>query len=146
MYLEKVHGLKMKAKMIKEKIKNILRQTVEFILNPRLLLCLGGAWMVTNGWSYVMFAVGTWFEIGWMLAVSGAYLTFLWLPVSPEKLVTVALAIVFLRFFFPNDLKTLGKLRSMHARLKALFIEQKNKRKNKKRSKKASKTDNDPQE
>ena len=103
---------------MKEKIKKVIKTTVEFLLNPRLLLCFGAAWFITNGWSYVMFALGTFFEIPWMLTVSGAYLAFLWLPVSPEKLVTVAIAIALLRFFFPKDEKTLGKLRAMHQRLK----------------------------
>ncbi len=102
---------------MKEKIKAILKTLLECLLNPRLLLCLGVAWLITNGWSYVMFAVGTVFGISWMVTVSGAYLAFLWLPVSPEKLVTVAIAIVLLRFFFPNDEKTLGKLKLLHEKL-----------------------------
>ena len=99
---------------MKEKIVKI----IQFIVNPRLLLCLFLGWMITNGWSYVMFALGTFFEIPWMLTVSGAYLAFLWLPVSPEKLVTVTIAIVLLKFFFPKDEKTLGKLKTMHQKLK----------------------------
>lgn len=95
--------------MIKKTIKEIL----QFILNPRLLLCFGLGWIITNGWSYILFAIGSYFKIGWMIAVSGAYLAFLWLPVSPEKLVTVAIAIFLLRLLFPNDKKTLGKLRQL---------------------------------
>ncbi len=95
--------------MIKKTIKSI----IEFIANPRLLLCLGLGWIITNGWSYILFAIGTYFQIGWMMAVSGAYLAFLWLPISPEKIVTVAIAIVLLRLLFPNDKKTLGKLRAL---------------------------------
>ena len=114
---------------MKEKIKKLLRGTVEFVLNPPLLLCLGAAWFITNGWSYVMFAVGTVFEIPWMLTVSGAYLAFLWLPVSPEKLVTVAVAMALLRFFFPNDVKTLGKLKALHKKIKDGINAKKNKKK-----------------
>lgn len=115
---------KRKRKMIKEKLKKIL----EFILNPRLLLCFGIAWIITNGWSYILFAIGTYYNIGWMLAVSGAYLTFLWLPISPEKLVTVAISIALLRFLFPNDKKTL-----------AVLVDMKNKVKETVKSKKAEK-------
>jgi len=100
--------------MIKEKIKKI----IGFIVNPRLLLCLGIAWVVTNGWSYIVFTIGTIFEIEWMMAVAGSYLAFLWLPISPEKIVTVALAMFLLRFLFPNDTKTLGVLKEIHAKLK----------------------------
>lgn len=99
---------------MKENVKKIL----QFIANPRLLLCFGLAWMVTNGWSYILLALGTWLGIGWMIAVSAAYLTFLWLPISPEKIVTVAIAMALLRFLFPNDRKTLGVLRDLHAKLK----------------------------
>ena len=99
---------------MKEKIKKIL----QFLLNPRLLICILTAWMITNGWSYVMFAFGTYFEVGWMVAVSGAYLAFLWLPISPEKIATVAIAIALLRFLFPKDEKTLAVLRDMYYKAK----------------------------
>lgn len=99
---------------MKEKVKKVL----QFIANPRLLLCFGLAWILTNGWSYILLAIGTYFQIGWMIAVSGAYLTFLWLPISPEKIVTVALAMLLLRFLFPKDEKTLGVLKQMYAKIK----------------------------
>ncbi len=91
-------------------MKDKLMKILGFILNPRLLLCLGIGWMITNGWSYVMFAVGSLFNIEWMIAVGGAYLAFLWLPVSPEKIVTVAIAMGLMRYLYPNDEKTLGVL------------------------------------
>ncbi len=100
---------------MKEKLIKIL----QFITNPRLLLCLAVAWMITNGWSYILFAIGGYFEIPWMLAVSGAYLAFLWLPVSPEKLMTFAIAIALLRIWFLNDTKTLAVLRKLRNNVKA---------------------------
>ena len=99
---------------MKEKIKKI----IEFILNPRLLLCIGIAWIITNGWSYIMFAIGTYFKITWMIVVASGYLTFLWLPVSPEKIVTFAIAIALLRILFPHDQKTLAVLIDMKNKLK----------------------------
>lgn len=105
---------------MKQKIKNFLKKAVMFILNPRLLLCFGLGWMITNGWSYVLFVLGTWLKIGWMIALSGAYLTFLWLPISPEKIITVAIAMWLMKVLFPNDTKTLGVLREMYAKLKAV--------------------------
>lgn len=107
--------------MMKEKIKNFLRTAVQFILNPRLLLCFGIGWMITNGWSYILLGLGTWLENEWMIGVASAYLAFLWLPVSPEKLVTVAIAITLLRWMFPNDRKTLGILKRSYADLKQAF-------------------------
>ena len=35
-----------------------------------------------------MFGLGMFFDIGWMKAVSGAYMAALWLPFTPEKIIT----------------------------------------------------------
>ena len=109
---------KIKANLTGEKFRQNLKKTVQFIANPRLLLCWLIAWIITNGWSYILFGVGTYYEIEWMLAVSGAYLAFLWLPISPEKLVTCAIAIALLRWLFPGDQKTLAVLRGWYERAK----------------------------
>lgn len=95
-------------------MKENLKKALLFITNPRLLLCLGIAWMITNGWSYVLLGIGTYFQIGWMITVSTTYLTILWLPISPEKILTVAIAIALLRFLFPKDEKTLAVLSQMY--------------------------------
>jgi hypothetical protein len=76
-------------------------------------------WLITTGWSYILFGIGTYLEIPWMIAVSGAYLAFLWLPISPEKLVTFAIAIALLRWLFPNDQKTLAVLKGWYAKAKS---------------------------
>ena len=89
-----------------------------FFCNPRLLFCFGLAWLVTNGWSYILLGIGTYFQIGWMIAVSGTYLAFLWLPITVEKPVTIAISIILLRFLFPNDEKTLAVLRNMSEKIK----------------------------
>ena len=119
--------------MKKEKVKKTALKAFHFILNPRLIFCFLIAWMITNGWSYVFFGIGTYFEIGWMVAVAGAYLAFLWLPISPEKLVTVAISIVLLKTLFPRDEKTLAVLKDMHQKLKDKFNNRK--AKNKKQNK-----------
>ena len=105
---------------MKEISKNKFQKTAQFLFNPRLLLCLGIAWLITNGWSYILFGIGTYFHIGWMLAVASAYLAFLWLPVSPEKIATVAIAIALLRLLFPKDEKTLAVLSQMFKKAKNL--------------------------
>ena len=102
-----------------QKVKKWLKTAVLFVLNPRLLLCLGLAWMITNGWSYVMFGLGTVLKSEWLLWISGGYLAFLWLPVSPEKIATVAIAIWLLKLLFPNDQKTLGVLVQMKEKVKS---------------------------
>ncbi len=113
-------------------MKQKLKKIVQFILNPRLLLCYGLAWMITNGWSYVFCVVGVWLDIGWMVAVGTAYLAFLWLPVSPEKIVTFAITIALLRWLFPNDQKTLAVMKDSSAKLKAVILRKKQERKQKK--------------
>ncbi len=110
--------------MIKQKLKTI----IQFIANPRLLLCFGIGWMITNGWSYILFGVGTYYQIGWMIAISGAYLAFLWVPFSFEKIVTFAIAILLMRWWFPNDTKTLGVLKRFHQKAKALIKKKKSKK------------------
>lgn len=96
-----------------EKTKQTCKKIIQFILNPRLLLCVGFAWLITNGWSYILLSIGTYFRIEWMIAVASAYLAFLWLPISPEKIATAAIAIALLRFLFPQDKKTLAVLSEM---------------------------------
>lgn len=96
-----------------------LKKAIRFIINPRLLLCVVIAWLITNGWSYILFGVGSYFGIHWMTAVSGAYIAFLWLPISPEKIVTFAIAITLLRLLFPNDQKTLAVLKNFYHKAKA---------------------------
>lgn len=110
-----------------KKIKYWLKTAAQFFLNPRLLFCLGISWIITNGWSYILFGLGTWLEIPWMIAVSGAYLAFLWFPFSPEKLVTVAIAIFLLRWLFPKDQKTLAVLSNMKNKVKAAVKKRKEK-------------------
>ena len=104
---------------MKEKIKHFLKTAILFITNPRLLLCLGIGWMITNGWSYILVGVGTYFKIEWMIGISSAYLAFLWLPISPEKIVTCAIAIALLRWLSPHDKKTLAVLHSWYEKAKA---------------------------
>lgn len=112
--------------MNKEKVKNIIKTVIQFILNPRLLLCLGLGWIITNGWSYVFFVVGTYFGIGWMAAVGGGYMAFLWFPFTPEKLVTIIIAIALLRLLFPNDQKTLAILKNLYGKAKSAVKNRKN--------------------
>lgn len=100
--------------MIKKKLKTLMW----FLFNPRFILCFGIAWLITNGWSYILLGIGTYYGIGWMVTVAGAYLAFLWLPISPEKIVTLLIAMGLLRLFFPKDEKTLGVLKSMYAKCK----------------------------
>lgn len=99
--------------------KHRLKKLFLFITNPRLLFCFGIGWMITNGWAYILLGLGTWLENQWLLGISGAYLAFLWFPFSPEKIVTVAIAIFLLRWLFPGDQKTLAVLIHMKHRIQS---------------------------
>lgn len=110
---------------MKTKVKAFIKKALSFLLNPRLLLCWGIAWLITNGWSYVVLALGTYLDITWMKALGGGYVTFLWLPISPEKLVTAAIAMVLLRLLFPNDQKTLAVIKAVYEKAKRKLFRKK---------------------
>ncbi len=95
----------------KDNIKRKIKKLLKLIFNPRLLLCILLAWFITNGWCYVFVGCGVYFGIGWMAAVGAAYAGLLWLPFTPEKLLTVIIAIFLLRLLFPEDKNTLAVLR-----------------------------------
>ena len=99
-------------------MKDRIKKIIQFIINPHFLLCFGIAWLITNGWSYILLSIGTYCGIEWMIALASGYLAFLWLPISPEKVVTIAISIVLLRWLFPNDKKTLGMLKHMKDKLR----------------------------
>ena len=98
----------------KQKLKRFVKKALMLIFNPRFLVCFGICWIITNGWCYIGAALGAYFGIKWLAAISTGYMALLWVPFTPEKLITTAIAIVLLRFLFPNDEKTLGLLREMH--------------------------------
>ena len=77
--------------------------------------------MITNGWSYVVTAFGAYFGITWMVAVGATYMGLLWFPFTPEKIVTVIIAIFLLKLLFPKDERTLAVLRKEYATSKQFF-------------------------
>ncbi len=112
----------------KEKTKEKIKKLIQFVLNPRFLFCFGLAWMITNGWCYIFIGVGTYYGIEWMFYVGTTYLAFLWLPFTPEKIVTIPIAIAFLKWFFPKDEKTLAVLQQMYQKAKDALKSKKKKR------------------
>jgi hypothetical protein len=126
---------------MKEKIKNFLKKAIMFLLNPRLLLCFGIGWMITNGWAYIVLGLGILLNIQWMIAVGTGYLAILWFPFSPEKIITIAIAMWLMKVLFPNDTKTLGVLKEMYAKLKAAVAVKRTERKEKKAAKAQEKND-----
>lgn len=86
----------------------IIKDYIKPFLNWRFLISFFTAWMITNGWSYVFVAVGGALGIKWMLSVGLGYQAFLWLPITPEKLITIPLAMGVHRLLFPKDFKNLN--------------------------------------
>ena len=81
------------------------------LTNPHLLFCLAAAWFLTNGWSYCALGIGVFFSIDWLRNLASVYLGLLWVPGTPEKILTIALAIFLLRRWFPDDERTLSLLK-----------------------------------
>ncbi|MDO5439574.1 MAG: hypothetical protein Q4F09_06095 [Erysipelotrichaceae bacterium] len=89
---------------------NRLKKILVFLARPRFLLCFGLAWMLTNGWAYLFVLLGPALHLPFLTTVGGGYLALLWLPFTPEKLLTVAIAVRLLKLFFPEDRETLRQL------------------------------------
>ena len=91
-----------------QRLKNYLRP----FLSLKFLLCFFLAWLVTNGWSYAFIIIGWTCNINWMFNVGIGYQAFLWMPFTPEKLVTIPMAIWFNATIF-KDKKTHDNLTKM---------------------------------
>ena len=120
---------------LRDKIKYWTKTVLEFIFNPRLLLCFGLAWIITNGWAYIALTIGTWLKISWLTALASTYLMVMWFPFTPEKIITIIIAIFLLKLLFPNDKKTLEKLYKMKEKVKTTSKQMRDKYKRKKSEK-----------
>lgn len=126
-------------KNFKEKLKRWLKSAIEFCFNPRMLLCFGMGWMITNGWAYIAAGLGLWLGIDWLFGIGIGYLTALWIPFTPEKIITVIISIFLLKKLFPNDKKTLKKLYTLKAKIIETTRELRDKRHAKKQAKRQAK-------
>lgn len=127
---------------LKKRIYKTVKKWLMVILNPRLLLCLFIAWMITNGWSYVFTVLGGLLEIQWMVITGTAYMSLLWVPFTPEKILTVIIAIFLMRLIFPRDEKTIGVLHDELHKLKCAYRRQREKRQQKRALRKAMRKKN----
>lgn len=96
----------MMDKMIKQ-----LKRLKSFFINPHLIICYIIAWIITNGWAYICLGAGTYYKIKWLVAVAGTYLAILWSPFCFELIVTLLITMWLLKIFFPNDTKTLRRIK-----------------------------------
>lgn len=105
-----------------DRFRQWCKEILRFFLNPHLLGCFGIAWIITNGWAYIALGVGMLLDIDWLSAAGAGYLALLWVPFTPEKLITVVIAVRLLKWLFPDDQKTLAvlyRIRDKHREKKA---------------------------
>ena len=102
---------------IVESVK-MLWHKIKPYLTWHFLLCFGIAWMITNGWSYIFIILGSSLDIRWMLKIGFGYLAFLWLPTTPEKIITIPIACWLVRKIFPNDFKTQELIKGLNKKEK----------------------------
>lgn len=91
---------------MRTRIKSFIRRTLDKIrpyITPKFLLTFGIAWIITNGWSYAAILIGAALGIQWLWIVGTAYVAFLWLPFTPEKIVTAAIAMLLHRLIFRSE-------------------------------------------
>lgn len=104
----------------KPTFKARLRPWLRALTNPHLLISLGLAWFITNGWSYCAVGIGWYLDIGWLMKIGTVWLGMLWMPGTPEKIVTFAIAVGLLRLLFPDDTRTLAMIRRKNKQLIAV--------------------------
>ena len=89
------------------KIKKLFQKFYKRIkpfLTPKLIISFGVAWMITNGWAYILLGIGLNLNITWMKTIGGGYLALLWMPFTPEKLITIPIALFIHKIFFKEKI------------------------------------------
>lgn len=96
----------------------VIKDYVKPFCNIKFCISFFLAWMITNGWSYIALALGTYFKIKWLITIAGSYQAFLWMPWTPEKLITIPIAIGIHKKLFKKDFNNLHNLIKMYEREK----------------------------
>lgn len=89
----------------KDRIKKLLYDIYKFVIDWRMAISFVIAWMITNGWAYIFIGVGTFLEMKWMSAIGAGYVAILWLPCTPEKLITIPLSVFIKKLLFRKHTK-----------------------------------------
>ena len=79
----------------------LYKHKIDPYLKPTMLVSFFSAWMITNGWSYLLAALAS----GWLRGIALAYIGLLWLPITPEKLITIPLSIFIQRKLFMKEVR-----------------------------------------
>ena len=75
------------------KLFNKIKTYIAPFLNWRILIIYLPIWFIMSGWTYLFIFLGTKHHISWMLAAGTFWATLLWLPITPEKLITIPLTL-----------------------------------------------------
>ena len=81
-----------------ETLKRLFITYIKPFLTWRILVCYLPFWFLATGWAWLFSFIGK----GWFRAVAISWLTFLWMPWCPEKLITIPLAIWLHKKLFPK--------------------------------------------
>ena len=76
-----------------KRLWNKIKTYISPFLNWRILIIYVPIWFIMSGWTYLFIYLGTKHGVGWMLAAGTFWATVLWLPFTPEKLITVPLTL-----------------------------------------------------
>ena len=104
---------------------NNLKSLLKPFLHLKFFISYLLAYFITNAWSYVGLGIGIAFKITWLTSLCSAYVAFLYLPFTMEKIVTIPLAIFFQTKLFPKDEKLHQELTEMYRIVKREFHEMK---------------------
>ena len=86
-------------------MKRKFKALFAYILDPHFLICFLIAWTITNGWAYLFLLFGILSGCTVLISIGTAYLTFLWFPCTPEKIVTIFIASKLRKKLYPEDEK-----------------------------------------
>lgn len=71
-------------------------------LTFKMILVFGGVWILSNGIWYVL-AFAPLPIPNWLACFSRSYIAFLWLPTSPEKLITIPFSVWLYKKLFKEE-------------------------------------------
>ena len=95
-------------------MKRLLTKIKTYIspfLNWRILIIYLPIWFLMSGWTYLFIFLGTRHHISWMLAAGTFWATMLWLPITPEKLITIPLTLyLYVKLFGHKESEKLERM------------------------------------
>lgn len=79
-------------------LAGLFNKYIKPFLTWRILICYLPFWFLATGWAWLFSVIGR----GWLRGAAITWLGILWLPICPEKVVTIPLAIWLHTKIFPK--------------------------------------------